>query len=82
MTHAQAERLAALLLGAAAAGAAYLIVSTPKLRRTAWQLVRTAAAAAGPWLLAEARLAWADSARDAGEPSAQAALPAPSGPGS
>ncbi len=73
MTEAQAERLATLLLGAALTGAAYYILTTPPLRRAAWQLVRTAAAAAGPWLIAEARTAWAQSARGGGDDAVDAA---------
>ena len=61
MTERQAETIANLLLGAAVAGASYYILTAPVLRRAAWQLARTAMAAAGPWLAAEVRRAWADS---------------------
>jgi hypothetical protein len=65
MREQQAERLATLLLGVAVTGATYYVLKTPALRRAAWQLVRTALAAAGPWLVSEARSAWAQSAREA-----------------
>jgi hypothetical protein len=63
MTHAHAERLATLLLGAAVTGAALLVLRTPTLRRPAWQILRMGLAAAGPWLVAEVRTAWDESAR-------------------
>jgi hypothetical protein len=62
MTDAQANRIATLLLGAALTGATFYILKTPSRRRAAWQLARTAAAAAGPWLMQEMRTAWAQSA--------------------
>jgi hypothetical protein len=59
MTEHQAERIANVLLGLAAAGAAYYILKTPQLRRTAWGLVRTAAVSSGPgWLIAETIRGW------------------------
>ena len=59
MTEHQAERTANILLGLAAAGAAYYILRTPKLRRLAWGLVRTAAVSTGPgWLIAETMRGW------------------------
>ena len=59
MTEPQAERLANILLGIAAAGAAFYILKTPSLRRMAWGLARTAMTSRGPaWLLAETRRGW------------------------
>ena len=61
MTEHQAERTANIVLGLAAAGAAYYILKTPKLRRLAWGLVRTAAVSTGPALADrrnDARLGW------------------------
>ena len=59
MTEAQARQTANVLIGAAAIGAAYVVVRTPSLRRLAWQLARTAIGTAGPfWLVNEARHAW------------------------
>jgi hypothetical protein len=64
MTHAHAERLATLLLGAAVTGAALVVLRTPTLRRSVRQMLRLGLAAAGPWLVAEVRTAWNDSARE------------------
>jgi hypothetical protein len=59
MTEQQAERLANLVIGVAAAGAAFYILKTPSLRRMAWGLARNAMAGSGPaWLLAETRRGW------------------------
>ena len=59
MTEPQAERIANILLGMAAAGAAFYILKTPSLRRMAWGLARTAVTAGGPaWLLSETRRGW------------------------
>jgi hypothetical protein len=66
MTQEQAETVANALLGAAVAGAAYFILRDPRLRRTAFRAARTAIAAAGPWLMAQARQAWAESGASAG----------------
>lgn len=66
MTDQQAERLATLLLGVAVTGATFFVLRTPVLRRAAWQYGRTALLAAGPWLAAEARKAWAESERSHG----------------
>jgi hypothetical protein len=63
MTESQAETLATVLMGVAAAGAAWFILRIPALRRPAWSLVATTASAAAPWLMAEARAAWDASAR-------------------
>jgi len=61
MTETQARTVANVMMGVAAVGAAAYVLSTPSLRRKAWQIVRLAVAAAGPVLLAEARRAWQDS---------------------
>jgi hypothetical protein len=54
MTQQQAERVANIVLGLAAAGAGYYILKTPQLRRIAWGLLRTAVVGSGPaWLIAE-----------------------------
>lgn len=59
MTEEQAHKAANIIMGVAAAGAAFYILRTPRLRRMAWQLARTAIGTAGPaWLMAEARRAW------------------------
>jgi hypothetical protein len=61
MTQEQAETVADIILAVAAIGAAVYVVRNPSLRRTAWRALRGAAAAAGPWLIAEAQHAWAAS---------------------
>jgi hypothetical protein len=59
MTEQQAERVADIVLGLAAAGAAYYILKTPRLRRIAWGLLRTAIVGSGPaWLIAETMRGW------------------------
>ena len=64
MTEDAARRLANVLLGAAAVGAACYVLRTPPLRRAAWRLAVTALTSTLPvWLGGEVRHAWADSAR-------------------
>jgi hypothetical protein len=66
MTEQTAKTIANVVLGAAALGAAYVVVKTPQLRRLAIGLV--AAALTGPvpaWLSRELQHAWADSGRRA-----------------
>lgn len=71
MTEQQAERVANVILGLAAAGAAYYILKTPQLRRTAWGLLRKAVAVSGPaWLIAETRRGWAAAAAQPSRPPA------------
>jgi hypothetical protein len=72
MTETQARTVANVMMGLAAAGAAAYVLSTPSLRRKAWQVLRLAVAAAGPVLMAEARRAWHDSG--SGRPVQTAAL--------
>jgi hypothetical protein len=61
MTQTQAERIANVILGVAAIGAAVYVMRNPALRLTVWRALRNATASAGPWLAAEARHAWAES---------------------
>lgn len=63
VTEDSARRVANVVLGATAIAGAYVVLRTPALRRQAWQLARTAIAAAAPWLAAEVRQAWAESGR-------------------
>jgi hypothetical protein len=58
MTEQQAEKVATVLLGVAAAGAVFYILKTPALRRMAWGLARTAITTGAPALMAEARRVW------------------------
>jgi hypothetical protein len=62
MTERQAETIANIVLGVAAASAAYYVLTNAEARRAAWRAARTALAASGPWLIAEARQGWAASA--------------------
>jgi hypothetical protein len=64
MTEEKAEKVANILIGAAVAAAAYYILRDPGLRRTAWRIARGAIASSGPWLVAEARHAWAAAGRE------------------
>jgi hypothetical protein len=72
MTETQARTAANVMMGVAAAAAAAYVLSTPSLRRKAWQILRLAVAAAGPVLMAEARRAWQES--DPGRPVPAATL--------
>jgi hypothetical protein len=65
MTEESANRLANVVLGAAAVGIAYAIWRLPGLRRLAVGLAATAVTSAAPaWLHREVRDAWAASGRD------------------
>jgi hypothetical protein len=62
MTEESARRVANVVLGAAAVGAAYVIVTTPPLRRLAWRLAVVALTGAIPaWLRREIEHAWRES---------------------
>jgi hypothetical protein len=62
MTDARAQRTANVILGIAAAGAAYYILRTPRLRRMAFQLAGAALTGTVPaWLSGELRRAWSES---------------------
>ena len=64
MTHKQAERVANVVLIAAAAGAAFAVLRNPRLRRLAWRLTRQYAT--GPlamWGVEVVREAWQESER-------------------
>lgn len=64
-----ARTLANVVVGAAALGAAVVILRTPALRRLAFGLARTAVTVMIPaWLSREVRQAWADTGREAGSP--------------
>ncbi|HXW08827.1 MAG TPA: hypothetical protein VD833_26590 [Vicinamibacterales bacterium] len=64
MTDDAARRVANVLLGAAALGAAYVVLRTPVLRRAAWRLAVTTVTSTIPlWLGSEVRRAWAESGR-------------------
>jgi hypothetical protein len=63
MTHANAEKVANVLIGAALAGAAFYVLKTPPLRRIAWRLTIAALTGTIPaWLAQEVRSGWEASA--------------------
>ena len=69
MTERHAEKVANVLIGAAAVGAAIYVLKTPALRRTLWGFARNALTAAGPaWVMAETRRGWADGADSRQQP--------------
>jgi hypothetical protein len=60
-----ARTVANVVVGAAALGAAVLILRTPALRRLAFGLARTALTVSIPaWLSHEVQAAWSESGRD------------------
>jgi hypothetical protein len=64
MTEDSARKIADVVLGAAALGAVYVVVTTPPLRRLAWRLARTALIGTLPaWLGKEVHEAWIESGR-------------------
>jgi hypothetical protein len=66
MTDDNARRVANLILGVAALGAAYYVATTPPLRRLVWRLAVTAVTGTIPvWFAREVRDAWAESGQRA-----------------
>lgn len=66
MTQSSAEKVANVVIGAAAIGVAYYILKTPQLRRAAWRLARAAATGTIPaWVTQEIRNGWEASASPA-----------------
>jgi hypothetical protein len=64
MTQASADRIANVILGAAAVGAAYYVVKTPRLRRLAWQLSVAAITGTLPaWFGEQIKAGWEASAQ-------------------
>jgi hypothetical protein len=67
MTEESARKIANVVLGAAVLGAAYVIVTTPPLRRLASRLARVALTGTLPaWLGKEVQQAWMESGRRTG----------------
>jgi hypothetical protein len=65
MTEAQARKTANVVLGLAAAGAAYYVLRTPSLRGVVFRLAGVALTGTIPgWLGNEVRRAWMESAGD------------------
>jgi len=59
MTQSSAEKVATVVLCAAAAGAAYYVLRTPQLRRAAWRLGLVALTGTIPaWVSREIRDSW------------------------
>jgi hypothetical protein len=66
MTERTARTVANVVIGAAAVGAAYIVVRTPSLRRLAIGLAMTGLTRGLPaWVTREAQHAWSQSARRA-----------------
>ena len=64
MTEESARKIANVVLGAAAIGAACVILTNPPARRLAWRLALTALTGSVPmWLRNEVRQAWIESGR-------------------
>ena len=65
MTESQARKTANIVLGLAAAGAAYYVLRTPPLRRMAFRLAGLALTGTLPaWLSGEVQRAWTETAGD------------------
>jgi len=62
MTEASAEKVANVAIGAAVLGAAYYVITTPRLRQLAWRLAVTALTVSAPaWFSREIRQGWSES---------------------
>ena len=69
MTERQAEKVANLVIGAAAIGAAIYVLRNPALRRVLWGAARNTLIAGVPaWLVAETRNGWAEGANRSRHP--------------
>jgi hypothetical protein len=64
MTQSTAEKIANVAIGAAVAGVAYYVVTTPALRRLAWRLALTGLTGTLPgWFRQEIQHGWQESRR-------------------
>ena len=64
MTSDTTEKVANVIIAAAAIGVVVVVLRTPSLRRLAWNLTRTALTGSLPsWLGQEVQQAWAESGR-------------------
>jgi len=64
MTQSTAEKIANVAMGAAVAGVAFYVVTTPSLRRLAWRLALTGFTGTLPgWFRQEIRHGWQESGR-------------------
>ncbi len=67
MTQSSAEKVANVVIGAAAIGAAFYVLKTPRLRTLAWQLSFAAMTSMLPaWINQEIRAGWEASGQTAG----------------
>ncbi len=59
MTQTSADKIANVVIGVAAVGAAYYVLKTPRLRRIAWQMSVAAFTGTLPaWITREIRESW------------------------
>jgi hypothetical protein len=64
MNEASAEKLANVLIGAAAVGVAVIVLRTPRLRQLAWRLAVASLTVSGPaWFRREIQQGWSESGR-------------------
>ena len=64
MTQSTAEKIANVAMGAAVAGVAYYVVTTPSLRRLAWRLALAGLTGTLPgWFRQEIQHGWQESGR-------------------
>lgn len=74
MTQSTAEKIANVAMGAAVAGVAYFVVTTPSLRRLAWRLALTGITGTLPgWFRQEIQHGWQESGRVAVTPNSSSA---------
>jgi hypothetical protein len=68
MTQTSAEKIANVVLGVAAVGAAYYVLKTPRLRRIAWQMSVAALTGTLPaWITQEIRESWEAAGQASGD---------------
>ena len=68
MTQRSAEKIANVMLGVAAVGAAIYVLKTPPLRRLAWRLTVAAMTGAVPaWITREIRAGWEASTEESSD---------------
>jgi hypothetical protein len=74
MTQTSAEKIANVVIGAAALGAAYYVLKTPRLRRIAWQMSVAALTGRLPaWITREIRESWEAAAQPGDVPELEGA---------
>jgi hypothetical protein len=74
MTQSSAEKFANVVIGAAAVGAAFYVLKTPRLRTLAWQLSLAALTSTLPaWINQEIRAGWEASGQRSSSPALSSA---------